>query len=477
MNNITTINNLKYLASHQASKLAMNPDRTTLIQRKKGMAPLIKEELMQIIAHTERFYREKGRLFWIHLEKGPNRKRLRIETGRLLEIIKSQGLEKPLPQQELQETPIVTFIVNRQKIQADRELVAKASPVLDKMLFGGFTESKKDEIVLNEINTQDFRKFIAFTETEELPEINNPNHIIALYFLADRLQAETFEKALVKRLARIIKPNELKSISDNPRLFAQTVSVMGAENAQAIASQIHNFVKSLQENNEIQEKEALIFIAKQAMVAWINQAHIPIKDAAAGKKPNEFLEWLGPSLCDLEYADFENSSISDNDLDMLQRCPKLKLLDISFCNHLKTNALDVLPHFPNLRSLNITKCTQLKPDSLDVLEHCKNLEHLHIAACNQLNANALDVLRHCPNLLTLNINWCNQLNANALDALSLLPNLRSLDISFCKQLNEDALDVLRHCPNLLRLGVFGCGQFMQAARHLSEQRQNLKLIV
>lgn len=447
------IHNLNYLATLPVSKLAVNLDRMTLVELGEGMTCATEAELRQVIAHTERFYREKNRPLWLPLTQKEDGKRFGIETGKLLQKIKVEGLEKPLPSNQLEELPLVTFVLNRQKIKAYRELVARTSRVFERMLFGSFSEAKNDEIVLHGVNLKLFRYFTFFTETGRLPKIDDRNEMISLYSLAEQFQAESIEMALGKRLAACITPSELKDLFYwNSRFFSRTVPSIGAAKAKEIAKEIHSLVKDLEKNNDVEDKEALILNAKKALVAWINQAHLPIINVAEGKAPAEFFRWLGPSLHHLEYANFYNSPISNDALDMLQECP-------------------------NLKSLNIAWCTQLKPDALDVLMHCKKLQFLNLSACRQLKPDALDVLIHCPDLEELDIATCTQLNPGALDPLGNCTRLHSLNINLCTQLKENALDMLTHWQNLKSLYMFKCDHLMETARIHLEQRPELKVII
>ena len=426
MNSFTAINNLKYLATHPAGELAINFHQMKIMPRQGGMAPATQEALQQIIAETERFYKQTGHHIWIHLHEGLDGKRLGIEAGILLQIMKGANLDNPLPPEALESHSVVTFIIDGQRIQADRELVAKASPALERMLCGSFSEANLDVIELQEIEPELFRVFIAFTETKELSQIYDPERIFALYSLAERYQAESFEKALARRLADLIEPGAIcQLITDNPRLFVQTAScITEATNVQTIANWVSTFIKDL-EDSAIEGKEELILTAKQALVAWINQNDVPITYVASGKKPAEFFRWLGDSLRDLEYADFRACRISNDDLDVLQHCPNLQSLNISGCKQLKEDALDALKYCPNLQRLNISDCTQLNPDALNLLKHYPNLQRLNISDCRQLNPDALNLLKHCPNLQSLDIFDCTQLMKAARILFTLRPHLKA----------------------------------------------------
>ncbi|KAI1701667.1 BTB/POZ domain-containing protein [Ditylenchus destructor] len=80
-------------------------------------------------------------------------------------------------------SPDVTFVVNGEKCEANRQYLANASPVFEKMLFGKFAEAKQSEIVLEGIGSADvFNDFLlAISPFGVQP---NPANVLSLLKLA-----------------------------------------------------------------------------------------------------------------------------------------------------------------------------------------------------------------------------------------------------------------------------------------------------
>ncbi|KAI1701666.1 BTB/POZ domain-containing protein [Ditylenchus destructor] len=93
--------------------------------------------------------------------------------------------ERTLFEEKLAElwTPDVTFVVNGEKCEANRQYLANASPVFGKMLFGKFAEATQSEIVLEGIGSADvFKDFLlAISPFGVQP---NPTNVLSLLKLA-----------------------------------------------------------------------------------------------------------------------------------------------------------------------------------------------------------------------------------------------------------------------------------------------------
>ena len=104
---------------------------------------------------------------------------------------------------------------------------------------------------------------------------------------------------------------------------------------------------------------------------------------------------------------------------ILEHCPTLQELDVSFCINPFTleyvNILQGLKYGTNLTKLNISKNCLGSDRTICVFEglkHCTNLSELH-AANNFLHdtkaQSLVDYLKHCPNLSVLDISY-NEIN-------------------------------------------------------------------
>ncbi|KAI1700359.1 BTB/POZ domain-containing protein [Ditylenchus destructor] len=79
--------------------------------------------------------------------------------------------------------PDVTFVVNGEKCEANRQYLANASPVFRKMLFGKFAEANQSEIVLEGIGSADvFKDFLLAVSPFGVQP--NPTNVLDLLKLA-----------------------------------------------------------------------------------------------------------------------------------------------------------------------------------------------------------------------------------------------------------------------------------------------------
>ncbi|KAI1700352.1 BTB/POZ domain-containing protein [Ditylenchus destructor] len=98
----------------------------------------------------------------------------------VIRILKKKSLIEKLADQW---DPDVTFVVNGERCEANRQNLASASPVFRKMLFGKFAEAKQSEIVLEGIESADvFKDFVLTVSTFQVQP--NPTNVLVLLKLA-----------------------------------------------------------------------------------------------------------------------------------------------------------------------------------------------------------------------------------------------------------------------------------------------------
>lgn len=297
------------------------------------MWPVSQGELKGTITCLERFYKNADPRAWVHLRDGQNGMRLGIEAGKLLAIMKGEGLKKPLDPEELETHSVVTFIVKGQMIEADYELLASACPVFVTMLFGDFLEACRREVELNGIDPEYFRSLIEFIEGKKLIKPEDSKRIIGVYSLAELYQIEFVKENLPKHLAQQIEPGKLfhskivKLIKWNPNFFVETASALGLENAWEIAKELYDYIEDLKDNNSDGKNEALILTATKSLVDWINKAEVPLRYLTSIKTPELFFRFLDSSIRDLNYINFNNCPIPDEERSLLGKYEELDVLD------------------------------------------------------------------------------------------------------------------------------------------------------
>ena len=175
---------------------------------------------------------------------------------------------------------------------------------------------------------------------------------------------------------------------------------------------------------------------------------------------------LGTLAADVQKVRFKSCS----GLHTLQFTPKLRLLDVSYCNFLKSDNFNCVRSLSMLQTLNVSG-SQLT--NLDVLAGMKSIRHLYASNCNHLTS-----LPAMPDLQTLNIDCCLKLEdlttlsemttltwlsmsgrASAHKVLATLPDsLVCLSLTYCRSLVDVQLRPFKRLVNLTHLDLSGCQQ-------------------
>lgn len=145
-------------------------------------------------------------------------------------------------------------------------------------------------------------------------------------------------------------------------------------------------------------------------------------------------------------------------------CPKLKVLNLSYCKHITDRSMAHLAaHASNrIQSLFLTRCTSITDAGFQAWAQYRfdKLTHLCLADCTYLSDNAIVALvNSAKNLTHLDLSFCCALSDTATEVVALgLPRLQELRLAFCGSAVSDASleSIALHLNDLEGLSVRGC---------------------
>ena len=139
--------------------------------------------------------------------------------------------------------------------------------------------------------------------------------------------------------------------------------------------------------------------------------------------------------------------ITDAGLEALaENCNKLTMLDLSNCDQITKTGLEALVKCPKLKGLNLTWCQNISEVGIIALaENCNKLTTLNLSFCYKITDTGLTALAvNCPNLTTLNLSWCGKITDTGLTALAENCNkLTMLDLRECRNITEAGITALQ----------------------------------
>ena len=223
-------------------------------------------------------------------------------------------------------------------VNANRILLAKNSDYFRKMFESSFKEKEMKEIYLEEIDPYHLLKFIDFIEGKEQSGEIDPNEIVRLIRLADRLQSPSFREYHMMQLLDNLDLDQLGELLEiDPDLALDFVTRQKKEQAAALSATIRLLIQTISARDDIDEseKEQRMLLLKKALVSFINAQQVPFASIAKTDELEATIQWLLPALPDLRYANFKNFCPTapkiDNDQfkQIIRSCPNLTRLFIN----------------------------------------------------------------------------------------------------------------------------------------------------
>lgn len=170
----------------------------------------------------------------------------------------------------------------------------------------------------------------------------------------------------------------------------------------------------------------------------------------------------------LEHLWLDGESMTDDTVQLITKCRRLKFFGLSFCESLTDQSLLYVQNMVNLVSLRLKKGSEFSGEALKELfvqlhpERTGNptgLLHITVAECTNLNDAALHALAEsCRYLESLDISWCWEVTDSGLDHV--VKNChRMVDMNICgaKDLRGNPLKKIpQNMPMLRQLDATQC---------------------
>lgn len=155
----------------------------------------------------------------------------------------------------------------------------------------------------------------------------------------------------------------------------------------------------------------------------------------------------------LKCLSLRDSSIADEGLKYVGKCPKIEALILTSCKKLDDNSMALIENLP-LKQLHLSK-TNITDNGMKYVGKIETLEQL-LLDNTDITDDAFDDLKNCHKLLDLKIAGCKKVTKKGLENIvSYWPNLHDLDISNMGLKREDLkpLRKFRSIQNLCLLGI------------------------
>jgi hypothetical protein len=128
-------------------------------------------------------------------------------------------------------------------------------------------------------------------------------------------------------------------------------------------------------------------------------------------------------------------------------CPKIKDLDLSYCNNITSACLGrVLKQWYCLEQLNLRGFQA----DLSLIQH-DNLEQLNLSWCKMVDDCAVGIIAEgCPNLVGLDLAWNSKITGNSVHKLaSKCKSLRSLNLRGCTRVSMLTIQYLSGASSMV----------------------------
>lgn len=176
-----------------------------------------------------------------------------------------------------------------------------------------------------------------------------------------------------------------------------------------------------------------------------------------------------PNLCSIM---FNNSNITDSDLDRLADNPRIVHITFRNVPNLTDAAVEKLARLPNLTQIIFDQAPQLRTPNFAALANCKKLKKLELKRCAYLTSEGFADLANCgANITELSFETC-PVDDDALARLRKLQRLESIELSDCPAVTDMGLAYLAKYKRLNSVKLECCpGITDSGIKQLSRSRR------
>ncbi len=385
----------------------------------------------------------------------------------------------------------------------DYEVVAlrRDSEFFERMLGGGFKESKLSTITLKEISKKDFQ---ALLNAQYGPGPQNPNEALRLILAGHALQLcpETCVQMVLKGLT--LYPKDLDSLLylgevykafsiSNAHLSQKTKDSFGQRLANCYLyfeghpQEFINQLKALplEALVSITEKENLLeedyhhFYRSQMDKCLEFYKHLNVEKLVIRIGTDQAVKRLIDESRSLQSLTVQLITVENGTLEGIEHHLKLKELVLAGCNRLTNQFVLKVANLPILEKLNLSGCSKITDLSIKELSKIPELKSLNVSHCYQFTDASLVSVVRAPKFEHLDARYCrisketisacvekNQLKSlliagceefeTWIEEVSKLTSLETLDLSFGFNLTDKEFDLISKMPNIKHLCLNNC---------------------
>uniref|UniRef100_A0A0D6R0Q3 Uncharacterized protein n=1 Tax=Araucaria cunninghamii TaxID=56994 RepID=A0A0D6R0Q3_ARACU len=172
------------------------------------------------------------------------------------------------------------------------------------------------------------------------------------------------------------------------------------------------------------------------------------------------MDVLGDNCHFLEVLDLTDSSISDSGLKSISRCSELTTLKLGICQNISDEGLKYIGACcSNLQELDLYRSSRVGDVGITAIAHgCPKLKILNLSYCSSITDDALKCLAQLEGLRNLEIRCCLLVTSAGLSAIGMgCKHLVELDMKRCYRVDDVGLGtVVSCCQNLRQINISYC---------------------
>ena len=181
-----------------------------------------------------------------------------------------------------------------------------------------------------------------------------------------------------------------------------------------------------------------------------------------------------PDLQALNLQDCQK--LTDSSLLHIAVLPHLTTLNLSFSLHISDTGLSHLSRVPNLTDLNLRSCENISDGGLaNLCQVGPRLRTLDISFCDKVGNTGMGHVSQMSNLRTLSLSACDISDQGLVRIANSLTHLVTLNLGQCSKISDESLKVVSEkCTLIEYIDLYGCGGISRAGLNLILQMPNMK---
>lgn len=182
-----------------------------------------------------------------------------------------------------------------------------------------------------------------------------------------------------------------------------------------------------------------------------------------------------------------NSQINDSQLLIsLKKFPKLKMIDLSFCNEITEKGLEALKNCTQLKRIDLSWCNQFNDNSIRILTQLPiQLDEIKLSFWRNLEDGSMTYFHSWQSLKVVYLKGMKANPNNTITDIgiaTLAQNCRYLQkvvLAWCIQITDSGVKILsQNCEDLQEIDLYGCNKLTYSGvMFVAEKCQKLKEMI